>query len=340
MELLLKVTDAPGLEGGDKVDELRLLLQNAADHMGCALVALIVPDKNIAMMRAAKGRQVDSSLLARTHRQLLQLVTTRREAVVINRVGAGGAQLPYRILCAPVKHPTGRISGLLALFRDSSSPNSRSATRGWWKCSRGAPPRTSRPVTTRSVRTADAAGARAAHRSAWHEAGAQRDGARFISTATRCTSSTKTSACTSATACCRQIGELIRGRLPPGGIASRISGDRFALIAAAAPRGGHRVRRAAAAGRCAARLPTHANARLHVSVSIGVAALERGSEGVRPCAGRRRVGLQGRQGSWPQSRRGLPRSRRQHHSPLHGHHDRGRPARRASRRIACGSMRR
>ena len=28
-----------------------------------------------------------------------------------------------------------------------------------------------------------------------------------------------------------QLGELIRNRLPPGGLGSRISGDRFALIA-------------------------------------------------------------------------------------------------------------
>ena len=75
VDLLLKVTDTPSVTGGDKIDELKLLLQNAADHMNCALVALIVPDKNIAMMRPGKDRQVDGQLVARTHRQLLQLVT-------------------------------------------------------------------------------------------------------------------------------------------------------------------------------------------------------------------------------------------------------------------------
>ncbi len=43
-----------------------------------------------------------------------------------------------------------------------------------------------------------------------------------------------------------QLGELIRKRMPPGAIAARISGDRFAILLPAALHDAAQVRRGAA----------------------------------------------------------------------------------------------
>ncbi len=70
-----------------------------------------------------------------------------------------------------------------------------------------------------------------------------------------------------------QLGELLRGRLPPGAFASRISGDRFAALLPGglddAERFGESLREAAEKVGS-----TQGNSRLRVSISIGVAALD------------------------------------------------------------------
>ncbi len=277
VELLLKVTDAPGVEGGDKIDELKLLLQNAADHMGCELVALIVPDKNIAMMRAGQGRQVDSSLLARTHRQLMQLVTTRREVVVINRVGAGGETLPYRILCAPVKHPSGRVSGLMALYRPCSNAEfkerdarlvkmlARRASAGIEASYDSLSGLLTRPALEQRTRAAI------------EEDGAKREWSALYIDCDQLHVINENFGMHIGDGVLSQLGELIRGRLPPGGLASRISGDRFSIVV---PLRREEATEFADQLRLGAeQLGTLSpSARLHVSVSIGVAQLERGQE--------------------------------------------------------------
>lgn len=277
VELLLKVTDTPNLHGGDKVDELKALLQNAADHMSCALVALIVPDKNIAMMRPGKDRQIDGSLVARTHRQLLQLVTTRRESVVINRVGAGGDKLPYRILCSPVKLPGGRVSGMLALYRDSVAAEfqerdarlvemlARRASASIEASYDSLSGLLTRPALEQR---AGAALAEDANRRAWSALYLDCDQLHVVNENFGMHVGDQVLA---------QLGELIRNRLPPGGLGSRISGDRFALVLP--------LRREEAtefadqlrlgAEQLGALSP---NARLHFSVTIGVAQLERGGD--------------------------------------------------------------
>lgn len=277
VELLLKVTDAPGVEGGDWVDELKNLLQNAADHMGCALVALIVPDKNIAMMRAGQGRQVDGSLLARTHRQLLQLVTTRREAALINRVGAGGETLPYRILCAPVKHPSGRVSGVLALYRDTTAPEfrerdarlvemlARRASAGIEASYDSLSGLLTRPALEQRTRAAIA------------ESTGKRDWSALYIDCDQLHAINENFGMHIGDGVLSQLGELIRGRMPPGALGSRISGDRFALVVPL--RRDEATEFAEQLRLGAEQLGTLSpNARLHVSVTVGIAQLERGSD--------------------------------------------------------------
>ncbi|MCU0760614.1 MAG: EAL domain-containing protein [Steroidobacteraceae bacterium] len=277
VELLLKVTDTPNVAGGDKVDELKLLLQNAADHMGCALVALIVPDKNIAMMRPGKGRQVDGSLVARTHRQLLQLVTTRRESVVINRVGAGGEMLPYRILCSPLKLPGSRVAGMLALYRDTAGAEFQERDARLAE------------ILARRASASIEASYDALSGLLTRPALEQRAGAALAEDANRRTWSALYLDCDQMHVAnenfgmhvgdqvLAQLGELIRSRLPPGGLGSRISGDRFALVL---PLRREEATEFADQLRLGAeQLGTLSpKARLHFTVTIGVAQVERSAD--------------------------------------------------------------
>lgn len=277
VELLLKVTDTPAVEGGDKVDELKSLLQNAADHMSCALVALIVPDKNIAMMRAGKGKQLDGSLLARTHRQLMQLVTTRRESAVINRVGSGGDKLPYRILCSPVKQGGSRVAGMLALYRENKLPEfqERDARLVEMLARRASANIDASYDALSGLLTRPALEQRA--RAAVAEGGDKRTWSALYIDCDQLHVVNENFGMHVGDQVLAQIGELVRLRLPPGGMGSRISGDRFALVLPLkreeATEFGDQLRLGAE------QLGTLSpNARLHVSVTVGVAQLERGAD--------------------------------------------------------------
>ncbi len=277
VELLLSVTDHKPGEGGDHVDELKMLLQNAADHLASSLAALIVPEKSIAMMRAGKGQQVNGSLLARTHRQLLQIAQTRREAVMINRVSGNGESLPYRILCCPVKHASGRVTGVFALFREDTAEEFAErdarlvellARRVSTNIESSYDSLSGLLTRTTLEQRARAALAEPGRHAGWSVLYIDCDQLHLIN---------ENFGMHVGDGVLAQLGELIRNRLPPGGLGARISGDRFALVVPL---------RREAAGEFSEALRIGAeqlgnlqpSARLQVSISIGVAEVERDAE--------------------------------------------------------------
>ncbi len=285
VELLLSVSDRAAGEDGDQADDLKLLLQNAADHLHCELAALIIPEKSIAMMRAGEGRTPDGSLLARTHRQLLSMAQVRREPVIINRItqageaegGAAAVPLPYRIVACPVRHPSGRVAGVLALFRsdkraafeerdarlaDLLARKAASVIESNYDSLSGL---LTRPVLERRVR---AALQEAARFSAWSALYIDSDQLHVINENFGMHVGDNVIA---------QIGDLIRRRLPPGGLAARISGDRFAVLLPMATNEASAFAEQLRLG--AEQLGTlQGNARLHVSITCGVAPLEKDGE--------------------------------------------------------------
>src|SRR5262249_35110187 len=70
-----------------------------------------------------------------------------------------------------------------------------------------------------------------------------------------------------------QLGEVIRNRLPPGAFASRISGDRFAVLLPTQLDDAEKFAESLREG-VEHVGTTHSDARLHVSISIGVALLD------------------------------------------------------------------
>lgn len=120
LELLLRITpDDPA--GALQGDELGGLVQACVDHLGCALGALVVPERNVAICKAPAGQKPPVEILTRIHRHLLNWAQLQRRNLTINRVRARPVELPpFKILSTPIRHASGRVVGFLALFREES----------------------------------------------------------------------------------------------------------------------------------------------------------------------------------------------------------------------------
>ena len=119
---LALLLEMPGEAGAG--DELSLLTQKCASHLGCELAALVVPERAIALCRAAPGVKPRLNLLTHSHRQLMSWAQLQRRTLLINRFAPSGPETlpPFRILSLPVQHPSGRLMGFLALFRPEQAP--------------------------------------------------------------------------------------------------------------------------------------------------------------------------------------------------------------------------
>lgn len=105
-------------------DDFNVLLQNCIRHLQCPIGALLIPDKNIAMYRAAEDvpAGAGADVLNRTHRHLLALTQVQRHSVVLNKPISAGpmANLPYKVLACPVYYGTHHVAGVLAIFKPNT----------------------------------------------------------------------------------------------------------------------------------------------------------------------------------------------------------------------------
>jgi diguanylate cyclase (GGDEF)-like protein len=276
LELLLADPATNGESAGDDSDDLKSILQQANDYLRCAMSALFVPDKGIVLIRSASGKPPDSQMVTRTHRQLLSMAQIRREPVIINQLAAanGAGAVPYRILSCPLKHASGRATGVLALFRDESAEEfvDRDARLGDVLARKAASVIESsfdamsglytRQAFEQRVRAVVTEPTRA---TAWSALYIDSDQLHVIN---------DNFGMHVGDGIIGQIGELLRRRLPRSAFAARISGDRFAVLL---PTGLDDAAQFAESLREGAeQLGTlRGDARLHVSISIGVAPFER-----------------------------------------------------------------
>ncbi len=230
LELLLAVS-SDREDGG--TDDLKTLLQNATSHLKCAMSAIIVPEKGLVQVYADPDSGADSSIVAKTHRQLLALTQTRREPVIINKVAGKDqeARVPYRIVACPIRQVSGRAMGVLALFRHETSSafaerdaqladllarKAATAIESSYDALSGLLTRAALEQRVRLATADEAQRGRATsllyidmdQLHVLNENLGMHVGDKAIA----------------------QIGELIRRRLPPSAIAARISGDRFAVL--------------------------------------------------------------------------------------------------------------
>ncbi len=233
LDMLLSVSagDAASDDGGG--DELKAILRAAVERIQAGLVAIIVPDKGLVMVRREPKHAIDASLVARAHRHLMSTAQLSNEPVIVNnmKLKAGNDTHSYRVLSCPITRSDERAIGVLALFRPLSMPEftprqarltellaQRVATviAGSYDALTGL---LNRPAFEHRVqstlRQTDSAkrwwSALAIDTNRMHVINdnyGMHVGDKVIS----------------------QLGELIRNRLPPGALAARISGDRFAVL--------------------------------------------------------------------------------------------------------------
>jgi diguanylate cyclase (GGDEF)-like protein len=274
LELLL-ADGAADHPAGDGADELKGILQQAIEHVGCSTAALIVPDKSIALLRSNTRRPTDTQLVARAHRQLLSMAQTRREPVIINKLAPNSTMgiLPYKILSCPLRSGAGKTIGVLALFReDLGQPFGDRDARlteilarkavGLIEISHDALSGLyTRPAFEQRVRAVVGDPKASKH---WTALYIDADQLHVIN---------DSFGMHVGDSVLGQLGELIRHRLPPGAFAARISGDRFAVLLPTQLDDAQKFAESLREG--VEHLgTTHAESRLHISISVGVALLD------------------------------------------------------------------
>ncbi|NJD31095.1 MAG: EAL domain-containing protein [Gammaproteobacteria bacterium] len=125
-ELLLGAAHDEATEADTPADFERLI-QACVDHLGCAVGALFVPDKNIAICCAGQATAAAeaSQVLGRTHRHLIGWAQLHRQTMTVNHLLRQGpiADVPYKILSCPVMHGGQTVLGVLALFKPPRAPD-------------------------------------------------------------------------------------------------------------------------------------------------------------------------------------------------------------------------
>src|SRR5262249_25792742 len=120
LELVLShgAADAPAPDGAN---DLQLLLQQTIEHLRATTGALLVPEKNLTLLRSRGDGAADARFMMKSHRRLLSLAQAQTEPLVVNEVEAAGADAhPYRVLACALRSRAGRCIGMLALLRDAN----------------------------------------------------------------------------------------------------------------------------------------------------------------------------------------------------------------------------
>ena len=106
-------------------DEFSQILKTGLDRMGCALAALWVPDKNISVSSTQSGAPMSPEALQRAQHHLTAWMQMQQRTIVINHISkvASDVAAPYKILACPIRHHSGRVMGVLALFNPPSAPD-------------------------------------------------------------------------------------------------------------------------------------------------------------------------------------------------------------------------
>jgi diguanylate cyclase (GGDEF)-like protein len=234
LDMLLAMSSG---DGDNNEDDLRGILRGAVAHLAAGLAALIVPEKGLVLVQPGVDQPLDGGLLAKAHRHLLSMAQMRREAVIVNRIKlqTGDGSASYRILSCAVGRPDGRSMGVLALFRSEAAPefSERHARLAELLARRAAAIIASsydplsglltRPAFEQRVRGVLSAAGSAQSR--WSALYIDMNRMHVINDNYGMHVGDRVLA---------RIGELIRRRLPPGALAARISGDRFAILLPAA----------------------------------------------------------------------------------------------------------
>jgi diguanylate cyclase (GGDEF)-like protein len=121
LDLMLEISSHQS--AASDVDEFSLILKTGLERMGCALAALWVPDKNISLSLTRSGHPMSPESLQRAQHHLMAWMQLQQRTIVVNHISkvASDITAPYKILACPVRHPSERVMGVLALFNPPSA---------------------------------------------------------------------------------------------------------------------------------------------------------------------------------------------------------------------------
>jgi diguanylate cyclase (GGDEF)-like protein len=124
LNLMLEISSHQSAAASDS-DEFGLIMKTALERMGCALAALWVPDKNIALSLTRSGQPMSPESLHRAQHHLMVWMQLQQRTIVVNHISKVPSDVaaPYKILACPVRHPSERVMGVLALFNPPSAPD-------------------------------------------------------------------------------------------------------------------------------------------------------------------------------------------------------------------------
>jgi diguanylate cyclase (GGDEF)-like protein len=122
LKLMMEVASNQSESPSDP-DEFPLILKAGLDRIGCALAALWVPDKNISVSLTRSGAPMSPEALQRAQQHLTAWMQMQQRTIVINHIAkvASAVSAPYKILACPIRHHSGRVMGVLALFNPPSA---------------------------------------------------------------------------------------------------------------------------------------------------------------------------------------------------------------------------
>src|ERR1700676_1002513 len=122
LDLMQEISSHQSAAASD-ADEFGLIMKTGLERMGCALAALWVPDKHIALSLTRSGQPMSAESLQRAQHHLMAWMQLQQRTIVVNRISkiASDVAAPYKILACPVRHPSERVMGVLALFNPPSA---------------------------------------------------------------------------------------------------------------------------------------------------------------------------------------------------------------------------
>ena len=122
LDLMMEISSEHSSASSD-TDEFGLIMKTAIERMGCTLAALWVPDKNISLTLTRSGHPISSGSLQRAQQHLMAWMQLQQRTIVVNHISkvASDVAAPYKILACPVRHPSARVMGVLALFNPPSA---------------------------------------------------------------------------------------------------------------------------------------------------------------------------------------------------------------------------
>ena len=85
LDLMLEISSHQSAAASD-TDEFGLIMKTGLERMGCALAALWVPDKNIALSLTRSGQPMSAESLQRAQHHLMAWMQLQQRTIVVNHI--------------------------------------------------------------------------------------------------------------------------------------------------------------------------------------------------------------------------------------------------------------